>query len=76
MTHLPSLSGPSVIELLLGIGFVEVRRSRGSHVQLAHPDGRRVTVPDHGATPIGRGLLRKILRDAKISLGDFQLLLH
>ncbi|MCR4315083.1 MAG: type II toxin-antitoxin system HicA family toxin [Planctomycetes bacterium] len=60
---LPALTGREIISALEKIGFESVRRSKGSHVQLAHDDGRRVTVPDHGSTPIGKGLLRKILRD-------------
>ena len=69
--RLPVLKGREIIAALSKKGFEEVRRSPGSHVQLAHPDGRRVTVPDHGATDIGRGLLRKILRDAELSRDEF-----
>jgi predicted RNA binding protein YcfA (HicA-like mRNA interferase family) len=43
-------------------GFSLVRR-RGSHCIFRHPDGRVLTLPDHGARPIGRALLRRILRD-------------
>ena len=68
---LPLLKGREIIAALKKLGFVEARRSRGSHVQLAHPDGRRVTVPDHGPADIGRGLLRKILRDAELSREEF-----
>jgi len=69
--RLPMLKGREVISVLVNEGFYEVRRSQSSHVQLAHPDGRRVTVPDHNQTDIGRGLLRKIIRDAHISHNDF-----
>ena len=69
--RLPVLKGREVIAALGRKGFVETRRSPGSHVQLAHPDGRRVTVPDHGPTDIGKGLLRKILRDAELSRDEF-----
>ncbi|MBC7221588.1 type II toxin-antitoxin system HicA family toxin [Candidatus Bipolaricaulota bacterium] len=51
----------------------EIVRQRGSHVRLRHPDGRMVTVPMH--EEIGRGLLRKILRDAELSVDDFLSLL-
>jgi predicted RNA binding protein YcfA (HicA-like mRNA interferase family) len=73
--RLPACKGRQIIQALRKLGFVEARRSPGSHVQLAHPDGRRVTVPDHGATDIGRGLLRKILRDAEVSRQEFHELL-
>ncbi len=73
--RLPVLKGREIIAALSKAGFREVRRSAGSHVQLAHADGRRVTVPDHGPTDIGRGLLRKILRDAELQRDQFLSLL-
>jgi len=55
-------------------GFTKARQ-RGSHVRLRHPDGRVVTVPIHAGHAVGRGLLRKILRDAELSQDDFIALL-
>ncbi len=69
---LPAVNGGRIIAALRRLGFQEVRRSRGSHVQLAHPDGRRTTVPDHGPKVVGKGLLRKILRDAELSPKEFR----
>jgi len=46
-----------------GLGFRLLRKSKGSHWQFTHPDGRRTTVPVHAGREIGPGLLRKILRD-------------
>jgi predicted RNA binding protein YcfA (HicA-like mRNA interferase family) len=46
-------------------------RQRGSHVRLRHSDGRVVTVPVHSGQDIGKGLLRKILRDAELSREEF-----
>ncbi|MGQ9553590.1 MAG: type II toxin-antitoxin system HicA family toxin [Anaerolineae bacterium] len=63
---LPLLSGKRVLQALQRAGF-EVVRQRGSHVRLRHPDGRVVTVPVHGSSELGRGLLRKILRDAELT---------
>ncbi len=57
---------PMLIRALEKAGF-EVQRQTGSHVRLRHPDGRGVTVPVHGSQDIGRGLLRKILRDAEMT---------
>lgn len=54
-------------------GFRLLRKSRGSHWQFEHPDGRRTTVPVHKGTDIGPGLLRKILRDAEIGPEDLDL---
>lgn len=66
MPELPILKARQLIQLLGQLGF-EVVRQKGSHVRLRHPDGRVVTVPVHPAQDIGRGLLRKILRDAEVS---------
>jgi predicted RNA binding protein YcfA (HicA-like mRNA interferase family) len=63
------LKAYEIISALQKIGFVPIRQ-KGSHVQLKHNDGRLVTVPYHSGQDIGRGLLRKILRDAEISPDD------
>jgi len=67
MTKLPIIQGKDVIKALQKIGYTKTRQ-RGSHVRLQCPGRKSITVPDH---TIGRGLLRKILRDAKISPEDF-----
>jgi predicted RNA binding protein YcfA (HicA-like mRNA interferase family) len=54
----------------------EIVRQRVSHVRLKHRDGRVVTVPVHSGHDIGRGLLRKILRDADLSREQFVELLN
>lgn len=66
MSILPILTARSVIRALERAGF-EVQRQTGSHVRLKHADGRVVTVPAHASQDIGRGLLRKILRDADMT---------
>jgi predicted RNA binding protein YcfA (HicA-like mRNA interferase family) len=48
------------------MGFVVIRKSKGSHMQFQHPDGRRTTVPMHRGSDIFPGLLRKILRDVGV----------
>ena len=69
MPPLPVLRAAEVIRALERAGF-DVTRQRGSHIRLHHVDGRVVTVPDHGSRDVGRGLLRKILRDAELSVDD------
>lgn len=64
------VSGDKLIKILSEKGF-KVRRQKGNHVQLEDDFGRRVTVPIHPGREIGRGLLRKILRDAEISVGEY-----
>lgn len=64
-----------VIKILIKIGFKPVRR-RGSHVILRREDGRVTVVPVHKGEEIGRGLLRKIIKDAGLSRDDFLRLLR
>jgi predicted RNA binding protein YcfA (HicA-like mRNA interferase family) len=70
MPQLPILKSRELITALEKAGFAIVRQ-RGSHVRLQHTDGRVVTVPVHAGQDIGRGLLRKILRDADLSRDEF-----
>lgn len=72
MPYLPSLSGKDVIRALTSIGYRPVRQ-RGSHIRLACPGKRSITVPNHDT--IGPGLLRKILRDTELSVTEFKKLL-
>jgi predicted RNA binding protein YcfA (HicA-like mRNA interferase family) len=75
MSPLPMLKAAQVLRALERAGFMIVRQ-RGSHVRLKHSDGRVVTVPMHAAQDIGRGLLRKILRDADLTAEDLEHLLE
>jgi len=59
-----------VIKVLEKIGF-KITRRRGSHVFLKHQDGRVTVVPVHPGEEIGRGLLRKIIKDAKLTREEF-----
>ena len=59
MSPLPTLKPRELIRALEKLGFAVVRKSKGSHWQLAHADGRRTTVPVHKGKDIGPGLLRK-----------------
>ena len=67
MTHLPVLYGKDIIEVLEKIGYKRVRQ-RGSHIRLKCQGKKSITVPNH---IVGRGLLRKILRDANLSPNAF-----
>ena len=69
MTKLPTMSGDECITLLKEIGYQAVRQ-KGSHIRLIHAARQPVSVPRHRA--LGRGLLRKILRDTGLSVDEFQ----
>ena len=67
MTRLRILEGSEVITALEKIGYKQVRQ-KGSHIRLMCEDKKSLTIPNH---IIGRGLLRKILRDANLSIDEF-----
>jgi predicted RNA binding protein YcfA (HicA-like mRNA interferase family) len=74
MPRLPVLKASELVCVLEKAGF-QVVRQKGSHVRMKHPDGRVVTVPIHSGQDIGRGLLRKVLRDAELTRDEFVALL-
>jgi len=66
-SKLPVLSGDDLIRVLEKVGYVRVRQ-KGSHVRLRHstePQRRPLTVPLHKT--LKRGLLHRLLRDARVS---------
>ena len=63
---LPHIKSRELIRALEQMGFQLLRKSKGSHWQFEHPDGRRTTVPVHAGKDIGAGLMRKILRDIEV----------
>lgn len=69
MPPLPIVKSNELIRAMEKAGFSMVRQ-KGSDVRLRHPDGRVVTVPVHAGADIGRGLLRKIHRDADITVEE------
>jgi predicted RNA binding protein YcfA (HicA-like mRNA interferase family) len=66
MSKLPILTGLELVKILEKVGFKNVRQ-KGSHVFLKHQDNRITIIPVHKGKDIDRSLLRKILRDTKIS---------
>ena len=71
MPRLKPAKSDEVVRVLGKLGFTCVRQS-GSHAIYHHADGRWTTVPVHKGKELGKGILRKILRDAKISVDDFE----
>ena len=43
----------------------------GSHVRFKHTEGRRTVVPVHGNEDLGKGLLRHILKQIKLSKEEY-----
>jgi len=66
----PVLKPREIIAILAALGFAEVRQ-RGSHKRFRHADGRATTVPVHGGRDVSPLLLRRIARDAGMSVHEF-----
>ena len=73
MPKLPVVSAKQLIKILESLGFVETRQ-KGSHKFFKHQDGRVTSVPFHSGD-LGKGLLRKILNQIKISPQELRNLL-
>ncbi len=74
MSRLPVVSIKKAIQAFEKIGYVKVRQ-RGSHLRFINPDSSRkpLSIPNHKV--LGRGLLRKLIRDANISVDQFNKLI-
>ena len=70
MGRLPSFTARDLIRVLNDLGFESIRQS-GSHIFFQHPDGRTTVVPNHPGEDLGRGLLRQILREIKLTPQEF-----
>jgi predicted RNA binding protein YcfA (HicA-like mRNA interferase family) len=71
MIDYPTLSFRELIRKVKKIGFIKVRQ-KGSHIRFAHPDGRKITIPDHGSKSVPHGLMIKIIRyDLEMKIEDF-----
>ena len=68
--RLPLVDARDVIKLILAKGYKRIGQS-GSHAQFKNERGTIITVPVHPGRPIGRGLLRKIMRDLEVSREEF-----
>ena len=73
MARLPVVSGDEFVKAMLKIGYVW-DHTEGSHMILLHPSGRRLSVPRH--KELGRGLLRSLIRDARLTREEFIKLLQ
>jgi predicted RNA binding protein YcfA (HicA-like mRNA interferase family) len=71
MTRLPRVTAQEIIRILERRGFVMVRQS-GSHKIFRNPEGTRITVPFHSGKILHPKLLKSILEDAGLSVGDLR----
>jgi len=71
MGKLPLISGKEMCKLVEKLGFQKMHQ-KGSHVRYKHPDGRMTVVPVHGNEDLGKGLLREILNQIKVSREEYE----
>lgn len=69
MPKLPRIAGKDAIRAFEKTGY-QVVRQRGSHIRMKsdQPDRLPITVPNHN---LGPGLMRKLLRDTKLTVDEF-----
>jgi len=70
MPKLPVISGNQAIKCFENIGY-QVIRQRGSHVRMRHKSDsskQPLTIPRHKT--LGKGLIRKLLRDAELTIEE------
>jgi predicted RNA binding protein YcfA (HicA-like mRNA interferase family) len=71
MSKLPVISGLEAVKRFEKLGYTVVRQ-KGSHIRMLHMSNRSkkpLTIPNHEV--LGKGLLRKLLRDAELSVEEF-----
>jgi predicted RNA binding protein YcfA (HicA-like mRNA interferase family) len=76
MPKLPVLSGDQAVKCFGKIGY-QVVRQHGSHIRMRHENDKNkkpLTIPRHKT--LGKGLLRKLIRDADISIDALIVLLN
>jgi len=69
MAHLPVVSGKQFVSAMKQLGY-EVDHQTGSHMILrnTNPSHRRLTVPNHRT--LAKGTLRKLIREAGITIEE------
>lgn len=68
MPKLPTISGDKAIQCFKKLGY-QISQQRGSHIRMHHrfnKNKKPLTIPRHKV--LGKGLLRKLMRDAEITL--------
>lgn len=65
------IPGKKMCDILESLGFRKIHQV-GSHIRYVHPDGRKTVVSVHGNENLGRGILREILKQTKISREEYE----
>ena len=70
MSKLSLISSKDMVRILEKLGFKQIRQ-KGSHKSFRHDDGRTTVIPFHGED-LGRGLIRKILKDIELTAEEYE----
>jgi len=70
MPKLPVIKARELFKVLKKLGFYKYHQV-GSHIQLKHPDGRRITISYHPSQEIRRGTLKAIIDDLDMTVEQF-----
>ena len=68
---LPRVTAAEVVRVLERSGFLLVRQS-GSHKIFRNAEGKRATVPFHSGRILHPKVLRSVLREANLTMEEFQ----
>ena len=69
MPRLPVLSGAETVRNFERFGW-DVARQRGSHIVMTKPgEIATLSVPDHST--VAKGILRRLIRDAGLTVAEF-----
>ena len=69
--RLPRVTAEQVVRVVKKLGF-RLGRQSGSHQIYKNEEGKRITVPRHGATVLHPKVLKSILNDAGISENELR----
>ena len=67
--RLSPITARELVRIVQREGF-RFKRQSGSHAGYEHEDGRRILIPIHSGD-MGKGLLRKIIKDLGLSVEEF-----
>ncbi len=70
MPKLPVVTPKRFVQVIEKLGFFRYSKGKGSHLVMAHLDGRKVTVPVH-SKDIPTGTLLAMLRDIDLTKKEF-----
>ena len=70
MNKIKPLPAKKVIKALEKIGFKQIRQ-KGGLLFMRHHDGRTTLITIHPGEDIGKGMIRKIISDAKLTRDEW-----